>query len=449
MKYEISLTQGSLKKNILLFSLPLIFSNLLQVLFNMTDIAVIGRFAGPIALGAVGSTPMILFFITGIIQGLGSGINAVVAYYIGANNKKDTEETIHTSAIISLIFGFILMIIGILLANWILLLLNTKEELIQGACLYIRIYMLGMPAMAIYNYGNALLSASGDTKRPLIYLAISGIINVFLNLIFVIYFKMTVAGVATATVISQYISSILILKALFKGTKDFKLEIYKLKLTLSKCIKILKIGIPSGLQNSIYAFANLFIQIGINSFDPITIAGLSAAANADPLVYDVMNAFYAACSSFIGQNFGAKNGLRIKRTFFIVAGYSLFISIFLGSFFFIFGEEFLGLFSKNQTVINAGLYRLKVMATTYWISVFMDTAISACRGLGKTLIPSIIVILGSCVFRILWVHTIFMHYRTIESLFLLFGFSWAITAIAETIYFIIVYKTELKYLKNI
>lgn len=439
---QINLTEGPLRSSIVLYSLPLCFSNLLQVAFNMCDIAVVGRFAGSLALGAVGSTPMVLFFVIGILQGLASGVNVIAAYHAGAKQKKDLDETVHTSAILCLVAGLFMMLLGIVCGRPVLELLRTRPELIEGALRYFKIYMIGMPAMAMYNYGNGLLSAIGDTKRPLYYLSFSGGLNVILNLVFVILFKMNVGGVAWASVISQYAAAFLILRRLFIGTGDIKLSLDKLKLSPLKAKKIIEIGLPSGLQNSIFAFANMFIQVGINSFSPAAVAGISAAAEADPIVYNVMAAFYSACASFIGQNFGARKKDRVIKTFNICCWYPFFIALVMGAVLFVFGRQFLSLFSTDAEVIEAGLLRLKIMSWSYCISAFMDNPIAACRGLGKTLFPSVVVVVGSCVFRIFWVLVIFGHFKTVESLFLLFACSWTMTGIAEIIYFFIIYKKE-------
>ena len=291
---EKDLTTGSLSKGIFLYSLPLMFSNILQVLFNIADIAVAGRFAGPLALGAVGSTSQILFLFTGILMGLGGGVNVIVAFYIGAKSQKSLDQSVHSSFTISLIIGLLLMLLGYIFANPVLTLIKTKPELLEGAVTYFKIYMLGIPGVAIFNYGNAVLSAAGDTKRPLFYLTTAGIINVILNLIFVITFNMSCAGVALASIISQYVSAIMVMIALYKGLGNIKFSLKKLSLNREISIKILKIGIPSGLQNAIFSVANTFIQVGVNSFDATMVAGTSACTNLDNIVYSTMNGFYSA-----------------------------------------------------------------------------------------------------------------------------------------------------------
>jgi putative MATE family efflux protein len=429
------LTQGPLGKQILLFSVPLMMSNLLQVLFNMADIAVVGRYAGSVALGAVGSTTTLVTLFTGLLIGLSGGINVVVAHYLGAKKENDTRETVHTAALISLLIGIGILLFGVLFTRRILTIMNTKEELIEGAVLYLRIYFLGMPALAVYNYGNAVFSASGDTRKPLLYLSAAGIINVVLNLFFVIVCKMDVAGVATASIISQYTSAVLIVRALFYCEECFALRLSDLRLHRDKAKMILGLGVPSGLQNGIFQLANLFIQAGVNTFSATMVAGNAAAANADGLVYDAMAAFYTACSSFMGQNRGAGKKDRMLKSYFISLAYAFGTGAVLGILLVISGPAFLGIFTKEPAVIECGMKRLTIMGFSYCISSFMDGAIAASRGIGRSVGPTVIVIMGSCVFRIIWIYTIFAHFRTIESLYLLYVFSWSITAFAEILYF--------------
>lgn len=437
--YEMNLTQGSLFKNIFIYSVPLIFSNLLQVLFNIADVAVVGRFAGALPLGSVGSTSQLLFLYTGLIMGLGGGINVIVAFYIGAKNKKDLNDSLTASLFVSILTGVILMILGLVTARPILSAIKTKPELLQGAVTYFSIYMLGLPGCALYNFGNAVLSAAGDTKRPLYYLTAAGIVNIILNLFFVIVCRMDCAGVAIASVISQYVSAVLVLNAVCRGIGDVKLDFAKLKrakLNRTITIRILKIGIPSGLQNAIFAVANTFVQMGINSFDAIMVAGTAAASNLDPIVYNCMGAFYTACASFIGQNYGAKNKKRIRDSYLVCSVYSFSFGLVIGLLLKYFGRPCLSLFTTDNSVIEAGMLRMNIMGFSFCVASLMDNTIAASRGLGKTLIPSIFVMIGSCVFRIAWIYTIFAWFQTIPSLFLLYIFSWFITAVAEIIYFV-------------
>ena len=435
-----SMTEGPLAKQILLVSLPLVLSNLLQILFNMSDVAVVGRFAGSTALGAVGSTSTFVTLFTGFLIGLSNGVNVLVARYYGARHPKDVSKTVHSALVVSLLAGILLLAVGLFGSPALLRLLNTKEDLLPGAILYLRVYFLGMPALALYNYGNAVFSAIGETKKPLAYLSVAGVVNILLNLFFVIICKLDVAGVALASTIAQCLSAGLILHALTKVEDCYALDLHSIRLDLGTTKRILMLGIPAGLQNAIFAIANLFIQAGVNSFDSLMVKGNSAAANADNLIYDCMAAFYMACASFMSQNYGAGKPDRVKKSYFISLGYSFGVGLVLGAALFFCGPAFLALFTTEAAVIDAGMKRVAVMAFAYCVSAFMDCTIAASRGLGKTVVPTIIVVLGSCVFRVIWVYTIFAHFHTIPALYLLYPCSWTLTALAEIAYFASCYK---------
>ena len=420
------LTHGPLVQQIILFSLPLMATNVLQVLFNMSDVAVVGQFAGPEALGSVGSTSILVSLFTGFLIGMGSGINVVVARYIGARHDQDVHEAVHTSLILSLIVGVIIMALGFLFTPAMLSMLGTKPVLMAGAVSYLRIYCLGMPAMAVFNFGNAVLSAAGDTKKPLYFLSMAGVINILLNLFFVIVCHLAAAGVALASIISQYISAALVILSLRRSGSVVRLERSMLRIEPHKARQVLSLSIPAGLQNAIFAIANLFIQAGVNSFDELMVEGNAAAANADALVYDVMAAIYTACSSFMSQNYGAGKRKRIIHSYFISMVFSFGIALVMSALLVIFGRQFLALFTTESAVIDAGMKRVGVMALAYCTSAFMDCTIAASRGLGKTVVPTVRVI------------------HTIPSLYLLYPCSWALTAIAEILYFIHCYKQAMK-----
>ena len=439
-----NLTAGPLGRQILVFSLPLVLSNLLQAVFNMTDIAVVGRFTGSQALGSVGSTTIFITLMTGFLIGLGGGVNVLVARFYGAEQPRDVEKSVHSALLVCLAAGVLLLAVGVAFSPALMRLLGTKPDLIDGAILYLRIYFLGMPAMAIYNFGNGVFSAVGDTRKPLVYLTIAGVLNVGLDLFFVIVWKMSVAGAALATILSQYLSAFLILRALARTEGCYGLQREKLRLDPAMTRSILGLGVPAGCQNAIFALANLFIQASINTFDTVVVSGNAAAANADPLVYDVMAAFYTACASFMSQNYGAGKPERVKKSYFISLGYSFGIGAALGLSLVVFGQAFLSLFTTEPAVAEAGMQRLLVMGLSYPISAFMDCTIAASRGLGRTIVPTFIVIMGSCVFRVIWVYTVFAFFGTLLSLYLLFVCSWTITAIAEGVYFVHIYKEQMK-----
>ena len=443
-----SLTEGPLLPAIVRFSIPLMLSNVLQVLFNMSDIAVVGRFAGSQALGAVGSTTILVTLFTGFLIGMGSGVNVVTARYLGAQQHQAVSKTVHTSAILLLITGVLLLAFGFLFTPSMLRLLGTKDVLLDGAICYLRIYLFGMPALAVFNFGNGVLSASGDTKHPLLFLSIAGVLNVLLNLLFVIVFQMAEAGVALASAVSQYVSAGLIVLSLARRPESIGLHRSLLRLDGNKSRQILSISIPSGLQNAIFAIANLFIQAGVNTFDAVMVEGNAAAANADALIYDVMAAVYLACSSFMSQNYGAGHRERVKKSYLLCLGLSFGIAAVMSAVLVIFGRNFLSLFTKDAEVVEAGLTRLKVMGCSYAFSALMDCTIAASRGLGRSMVPTVIVILGSCVFRVIWVFTVFAHFHTILSLYLLYIFSWTITGIAELCYFIHCYREKMLVFQN-
>ena len=305
----------------------------------------------------------------------------------------------------------------------------------DGAVLYMKIYALGMPAMAIYNFGNGVLNAAGDTRRPLIYLSIAGVLNVLLNLFFVIVCHRAADGVAAASAISQYLSAGLILFHLLHRKDVCRIQVSKLRLHPAACKSVLMLGIPTGIQDAIFAIANLFVQSGVNSFDAVMVSGNSAAANADSIIFNVLASFYTACSTFISQNWGAQKKKRMLNSYLICLLYSFSTGAILGGLLLIFGRQFLSLFATEQAVIDCGMERLRIMSFSYAVGSFMDCTLAASRGIGKTTVPTIVVILGSCVFRIIWIYTIFAYFHTITSLYLLYIFSWAITAVVQILYF--------------
>lgn len=443
-KESASLTEGSPFKKILLFSLPLMLSNVLQVAFNMSDVAVVGRFAGSTELGAVGSTTIYVGLFTGLLIGLGSSVNSLTAMRLGANDEEGVKRIVHTAALLCFIAGIVVCATGCALARPVLKLLNTHEEFMDGACRYVYIYFAGMPALGVYNFGNGVFSADGDTKKPLLLLTLSGVLNVGLNLFFVIVCKLAVAGVALASAISQYVSAVTVVIALRLSKRPYKLNPRLIRLHKKEAKSLLLLGVPAGFQNAIFSMANLFIQSGVNYFDNAFIEGNSAAANADALVYDVMAAIYTACSSFIGQYYGANKNKGILKCYLISVLYSFLVGLMLGSGLVFAGKYFFSLFTTDKEVIAAGIERMRLIGFVYCISAFMDCTIAASRGLGKTVIPTVMVILGSCVFRVIWVYTVFAHFHTVASLYLLYPASWALTAAAEIIYFAITYKKILR-----
>lgn len=432
---------GNLWKSIWIYSIPLVLTNLLQLLFNIADVAIVGKFAGPLSLGAVGSTTLLITLTTGCLIGISNGVNAVVAFFAGSGEEEREERSVQTGFLLCLLIGFLVLFAGVFWAEAILSLLGTKGEFMDEATLYFRIYMLGSPALAIFNYGNSVLSAEGNTKEPLQYLTASGVVNILLNLYFVIGLKMTAEGVALASIIAQYISAGLIMRAMLFTDKAYKLRLKRMAIDRRIAMRILRIGIPAAIQYSLFAVANLFVQSAVNSFDHVVVEGNSAAMNYDSLVYDMMAAFYVACTSYIAQNYGANQRDRVLKTYLITTVYSFGGAVLAGILIFFFRERLLYLFTNDEAVVAAGQIRLKVLAFSYCLSAFMDNATAACRGLGKTLVPTVSVLLGTIVFRIIWIFTVFAYFRTLESLYLLYGCAFVLTAIFLNIYFARLYRS--------
>ena len=436
------LTQGSLWKNIFLFTVPLILSNLLQMLFQMSDLAVVGNFAenGAQALGSVGSTANLVLLFIGILMGLGSGVNVLTARYYGAREPDEVEKTVHTAAVVCTLAGLLLMTIGLLLSAPVLRLLGTKDVLFDGALLYFRIVAAGMPALAIYNFGVGVFSAVGDTRTPLLFMTVSGVVNVLLNLMFVIIFHWDVEGVAAATILSQYLSAALVVTKLLRSKEWHALRLRQLRIVPDKARMMLAIGVPTAMQNVIFQTANLFIQGGVNTFSATVVEGNSVADEANGIVFCVLDAFYVACTSFMSQNYGAGKRDRVLKSYRVSLIYSCGTALLLSGLLALFGRPFLSLFNGESAVLDAGMYRLNVMCCCYVFAALMDCTIAASRGLGKTLVPTLIVMVGSCLFRIAWVYTVFAYFHTMISLYLLYLFSWTLTGAAEVIYFRRVWK---------
>lgn len=443
-------TKGNLKKQIIVFALPLMLSNLLQILFNISDIAVVGKFAqSTTAIGSVGSTTTLVSLFTGFLIGMGSGVNVLVARFFGAKDEKNVRHTVRTALVVCLVSGIAFLVIGELSCKALLTILKTKEELFDGALLYLRIYLLGMPAMGLYNFGDGVYAAVGNPKKSLTILTYSGIINVILNLVFVIVFHLDVEGVAIASVISQYFSAILIVICLVKEKGVFRLDFKDFRIYKSKAKLIISLGLPAGIQNAIFQVDNLFIQSAINSFDTVYVNGNTAATQIETINYTLLNAFYTAGTSCISQNFGAGNKKRIKESYLIAMIYAVVLATLYGTFTITCGKYLLRLFTNDPAVIEAGYYRLFIIGIAYPLAPVMDMSLAASRGLGSTKIPTAIVITGSCIFRIVWIYTIFAYFHTISSLYLIYLFSWTITGISETVYFLHTFKKKTKDLTEI
>ena len=420
---------GSIFKKMLMFALPLMCSSILQLLFNAADIVVVGRFAGDNALAAVGSNTALINLLTNLFVGLSIGSNVLTARYYGAKQEKDLKETVHTSMMLSIYSGILLTVIGVVAARQILPWMQAPEEVIGLAELYLRIYFVGMTATMIYNFGSAILRAIGDTKRPLYYLLAAGVVNVVLNLFFVIVCRLGVAGVAIATVISQTISAFLVVRCLMKEQGAIRLELKELRIEKDKLMRILQIGLPAGFQGIVFSLSNVVIQSAINSFGAIAVAGNSAAANIEGFVYMAMNAFYQATISFTSQNFGAKKKDRINKILFAGQVYVVATGLILGSLAVFFGKELLGIYSTSPEVIAAGMVRLQYICKVYFLCGIMDVFVGALRGIGYSIMPMIVSLLGACGLRLLWLATVFQipQYHTQDIIYLSYPITWVIT----------------------
>ena len=433
--YEIDMTSGPLLGKILLFSIPLMLSGILQLLFNAADIIVVGRFAGSGALAAVGSTSSLINLLINVFVGLSVGVNVLVARYYGARKDKDVSETVHTAVTTSIVSGFILVVLGILLANPLLRLMGTPEDVLSQSVLYMRIYFLGMPVLMVYNFGAAILRAIGDTRRPLYFLFASGVVNVCLNLFFVVVLGMGVDGVAWATVISEHISAFLVLRSLMSAPGALKLDLKQLRIHPRKLKRIVKIGLPAGMQGAIFSISNVLIQSSVNSFGSIAMAGNTASSNVEGFVYTAMNAVYQTNLSFTSQNLGGGKYARINRTLYICLGVVTGVGIALGAGAVLGGRSLLHIYSSDPEVIRYGMLRMTIICSTYFLCGIMDCMVGSLRGMGYSVVPMFVSLAGACGFRVLWVFTVFAAYRSLDVLYLSYPVSWAITAIAHMVTF--------------
>ena len=371
--YEIDMCSGPLIPKILQFSIPLMLSGILQLLFNAADIIVVGQFTGSQAMAAVGSTGSLNNLIINIFIGLSIGSSVLMARYYGAKEERNIHELVHTSVLLSLLSGSVLIVLGLILARPLLTLMGTPYDVIDQAVLYMRIVFLGMPALMTYDFGAGILRAIGDTRRPLAYLFIAGVINVFLNLFFVIVFGMGVAGVAIATIISQYTSAALVIRCMMRSSSAYKLSLKKLRIYRSKLLQILRIGLPAGVQGAVFSISNVLIQASINSFGSIAVAGNTAASNIEGFVYTSMNAIYQASTSFTSQNVGARKTERIVPVLFSCLMIVTAVGVILGGAATLFGRQLLGIYSSDPEVIQYGLGRLHVVCLTYLLCGLIDT----------------------------------------------------------------------------
>ncbi|MBQ7793542.1 MAG: MATE family efflux transporter [Clostridia bacterium] len=438
--YEIDMINGPLFGKILMFSLPLMLSSMLQLLFNAADVIVVGRFAGESSLAAVGSTGALTNLLVNLFVGFSVGTNVLTAQAIGSGDKKLAGDTVHTSVLFSVICGFALAIIGVVLCEPLLEMMDTPADVIGKAALYMRIYFMGMPASMLYNFGYAVMRALGDTRRPMYYLIVAGIINVILNIVFVTQFDMDVAGVALATIISQAVSALLIVRCLTKLDNFCRLDLKKLRINRRVMLRMVRIGIPAGIQTMMFSVSNVIIQSSINYFGKTVMAGNAAAANVEGFVYAAMNAFHQTALSFTSQNYGAARFDRVKKVFIECLAIVSVIGLVLGNLVTLFGEYLLPLYTNGTEVIEYGLLRFNYVCTTYFLCGIMETIVGAVRGLGSSVVPMIVSIVGACGFRVLWVYTAFAADKRLEVLYISYPISWIAMALCQGIYFLWLYK---------
>ena len=443
-KYEIDMCNGPLLGKILIFYIPLMLSGILQLLFNAADIVVVGRFAGNESLAAVGSTSSLTNLIVNLFIGLSVGANVLVARYYGAGQKDELKEMVQTAVATAFVSGVFLIFAGFFVSRPALGWMGTPEDVIDHSVLYMRIYFGGMPFMMVYNFGSAVLRAVGDTKRPLYYLLIAGVVNVVLNLIFVIVFSMGVAGVASATVISQAISAVLVVRCLIRSDSVYRLEMKGIRIASDKLLKMVQIGIPAGMQGALFSISNVLILSSVNSFGSVAMAGNTAGSNIEGFVYTAMNAFHQAAISFCGQNYGAQKYKRIGKVLLICEGLVIVVGAVMGNAAYFFAGTLLRIYSPDSEVIRYGVLRLSYICVTYFLCGMMDVIVGALRGMGYAIMPMLVSLTGACLFRVVWIYTVFQKYRTLECLYVSYPISWALTFLVHLVCFAVVYRKVLK-----
>ncbi len=449
-KYQIDMCSGSMADKLLLFALPLMASSLLQLLFNAADVVVVGRFAGKEALAAVGSNTSLINLTVNLFLGLSIGTNVVVARDLGAKKFDDVKRSVHTSMTLALLSGAALMVFGAVMARQLLEWMSSPADVIGLAAVYLRIYFLGMPANLVYNFGAAMLRAQGDTRRPLYYLTFSGAVNVALNLLFVIQFHLDVAGVALATIISQYISALLVLRCLLREEGPVGLDLKKLRLEGRVVRRLMQVGLPAGFQGTLFSLSNVVIQSALNSFDdPVLVAGSAAAANLEGFVYVSMNAFHQTAMTFVGQNYGAGECRRVDRAALECIGFVTATGLILGTLVYRFGYVLAGLYAPGEEeVIRQAVVRLGYLCAPYFLCGVMDVMVGILRGIGYSVVPMVVSLMGACVLRLALVATVFQAYRSPAVLYASYPISWIVTGTVHIVFFLCVRRRAYSKVRN-
>lgn len=439
-KKVVNMLEGPLLGPIFLFAMPLFITSVLQLAFNAVDIIVVGKFTGHHALAAVGATGPVINLLVTMFMGISIGASVIMGQNVGARDFKNAQDTLHTAIGISILGGIIVLFAGYFTAMPLLKLMQTPPEVIELAGEYLKIYYIGMPGFMVYNFGAALLRAIGDSKRPMYFLTISGVFNVICNLIFVVIFKMGVAGVAIATSISQYIAAALIVASLLKADGYMKLFIDKIRISKDKALGMMRIGLPAGFQGALFSISNILIQSGINSFGSVVMAGNTAAGNLEGFVYMGMNSIYQTSLSFTSQNMGAKQYDRVKKIFWTCVGVVIGVGLFLGVGAWLFGDKLLRLYTSEPEVIKYGVERLGVVSATYFLCGIMDTMVGGLRGMGYSITPMVVSLTAVCIFRMIWIATIFQSIHTPVILYLSYPVSWIFAAIGHYINYLYAMK---------
>jgi len=435
--------EGPLFSSIVAYTVPIILTSILQLLFNAADLVIVGQFCGSVSVGAVGATGAVTNLIVNLFIGLSGGAGVAVAHGIGGRQNEDVHRTVHTAIPVALIGGLILTFVGVVFSETFLQLMGTPENVLALSAVYMKIYFTGMTFTMIYNFCASILRAAGDTKSPLIFLMIAGVVNVIFNVIFVTAFDMNVAGVALATVISQAISAVLVIVALMRRTDACKLVWSKLRIYKPQFLKIIRIGLPAGLQSSMFSISNVLIQSSINSFGDVFVSGNAAAGNIEGFIYVAMNAFHQTAVNFIGQNVGAKQYKRAKQVLRTCLGSVSVVAVLMSAAVCIFGRQLLGIYiTDSAQAIEYGVTRLLFICGPYILCGLMDVTTGALRGMGAALTPMIISVLGVCGIRLIWIYTIFRipAFHTPECLYISYTVSWIITFLAQLVAFNLVYR---------
>lgn len=441
-QFSMDMCSGSISKKMIAFAVPLMLSGLLQLLFNAADIIVVGKFAGDASLAAVGATSTLINLMTNLFIGMSVGANVLCANYFAANKDNELSKTVHTAMTVSVLSGLFLTVLGIILAPTVLKMMQTPDDVLNLAVIYLRTYFCGMTAVMVYNFGSAILRAIGDTQRALYFLFAAGIVNIVLNLIFVIVFHWGVFGVGLATVISQVISASLVFICLLKEKSAIKVDVKKMGIDWHKLLRILQIGLPAGVQSMLFSLANVVIQSSVNTFGTTVIAGNSASSSVEGFAFTSMNAFHQAAVSFTSQNAGARKLERINKILYTALAYVFVVGVFFGVIYIIFDRQLISLYTDSEAVVDAGVRRLVIIACSYMLCGMMDVVVGSLRGLGYSFMPMLVSLIGICALRLVWIATVFKipEYHTIETIYYTYPISWIITLSAHLICYVFVKK---------